>query len=313
MLRCKAVIAALLLLFLCHLPFLLPSPALAQGGIILSPARILATVSRGETIEKTINIENQGDTSVRIHSYVMDFSADSESSFNVFEPGHESYSCARWLSFEDPYFDLSPGESRIVDVTISVPVDVEPGGHYAALFFETTSPEEPEGTSVSTICRIASLFYLTIPGITDADIVTDAEITSLLLPGWVEKGPVDVGVVVRNTGNVHLDIAAKAYFSYFGGRKVSELDLGQITVLPHSERTIKATWDETPFIGKVKARIVIGYLDQNGEVVNKTATGGFWINQWKIMSMILVIICVLGLLIWRLQLYKKYHFSIKRR
>ena len=80
--------------------------------------------------------------------------------------------------------------------------------------------------------RIPSLFYFTITGITEAEVLADADIVSLLLPRWVEKGPVEIGAVVSNKGNVHFTIAAKAYFGGFQGKKLGELDLGQLTILP---------------------------------------------------------------------------------
>ena len=68
-----------------------------------------------------------------------------------------------------------------------------------------------------------SQFYLTIPGVTEADVVAKAEIVSLSFPGWAVGGPVKIAVLVRNTGNVHLDIATKAYLYGLWGRKIGEL------------------------------------------------------------------------------------------
>ena len=85
-------------------------------------------------VERVIEMENLGDESARIHAYVMDFSIDKNNNFVFSEPGHGSYSAARWLNIDEAYFDLAPGETRRVKVTILVPTEVEPGGHYAALF-----------------------------------------------------------------------------------------------------------------------------------------------------------------------------------
>jgi P pilus assembly chaperone PapD len=310
MLSYNGRIAAIsLLLVLLLSPF--SSPTLAQGGIKVSPAKIDLVIGKGQTAEEVISVENQGDRLARIRVYAMDFSIDKESDFAFNEPGHESYSCARWLTIDEAEFDLNPGESKGVKVTVSVPTEVEPGGHYAALFFETAPLEAPPGVSVTIAGRIPSLFYLTIPGITEADVFSDAEIASLLLPGWVEKGSVEMGVVVRNTGNVHLTIAAKAYFSGFRGEKIGELDLGQMVILPRSERIMKGSWEKTPLFSKVKASVVIGYFDQQGELVNKTKTADFWVIPWKLVLIIVVALGLLILLIWRLR--KRYRLRIERK
>jgi P pilus assembly chaperone PapD len=286
-------------------------PASAGVSITVSPTKIDLTLNTTEIAIQEINVQNPGSESTRIHAYAMDFSINEEGDFTFSDPGYESYSCATWLNIDEADFDLGPGETKDVKVTISVPQEVEPGGHYAALFFETVPPETQSGVSVAIAGRIPSLFYLTIPGITDADIVTNAEITSLLLPGWIEKGPVEIGVTVRNTGNVHLPIAAKAYFTDFRGRDAGELYLGQAVVLPDSERVIKATWEETPFIGKVKTSIVIGYFDQHGELVNRSQTGDFQVVPWKIIVVAISSICLLILLV--LVLRKRFRFRIERR
>lgn len=302
-----AAISLLLVLLLS----LFSSPTLAQGGIKVSPAKIDLVVGRGQTAEEVISIENQGDNLARIRAYAMDFSIDEESNFAFYEPGHESYSCARWLTLDEAEFDLNPGATKEVKVTVAVPDEVEPGGHYAALFFETALLEAPPGVSVTITGRIPSLFYLTIPGITEADVFSYAEIVSLILPGWLEKGPVEAGVVVRNTGNVHLTIAAKAYFSGFRGEKIGELDLGQVVVLPHSERIMKGSWEKPPLFSKVKASVVIGYFDQQGELVNKSKTADFWVIPWKLLVIIVVALALLILLVWWLR--KRYRLKIEQK
>ena len=71
------------------------------------PTWVELTVNRGEQAGKTINVQNQGSELIRMRAYVMDFSIDREGNFAFSEPGHESYSAARWLSFEKSGFELS--------------------------------------------------------------------------------------------------------------------------------------------------------------------------------------------------------------
>ncbi len=246
---------------------ILPNSAQAQGGIKVWPTRVDLNISEGEQAQRIITVKNQGGEPIGVCAYVMDFFIDKDGNFIFSEPGHESYSASKWLSVNCTDFELASGESQEVEVIIAAPADIEPGGHYAALFFETVPSVNEEGVSISM--RIPSLFYITVPGITDTDIAANAEIASLILPGSVEKGPVDVGVVVKNSGNVHLTIAAEAYFSDLFGRS-SELDLGQVTILPNSEGTLTGSWQEDPFIGRVRANFVIGYFDRHEELVNKS-------------------------------------------
>ncbi|MGB2800343.1 MAG: hypothetical protein WBC82_10950 [Dehalococcoidia bacterium] len=303
-LRKRAIVIFLIAILLT----ILPNSAQAQGGIKVWPTKVDLTINEGEQAERIINVKNQGGETIGVRAYIMDFSVDKDSNFIFSEPGHESYSASKWLSVNCADFELAPGESQEVEVIIAAPADIEPGGHYAALFFETMPSINEEGVAIST--RIPSLFYITVPGVTDADIVADAEIVSLILPGFIEKGPVEVGVVVQNSGNVHLTIAAKAYFSdLFGGN--SELDLGQVTVLPDGEGTLTGSWQEAPFIGRVRANFVIGYFGQHEELVNNSQRGEFWVFPWKHLAAIVAVIGSLVLLI--VLLHRRYRFKIERR
>jgi P pilus assembly chaperone PapD len=295
-----AVLAALLAL---------PLTASADVSIVLSPTKIDLTVSTGETSSQGISLRNTGDEPTTVRVYAMDFSIDRENNYTFSEPGHESYSCASWLGVGETEFELGPGAAKEVEVTISVPQQVEPGGHYAALFFETVPADTEPGVSVAG--RIPSLFYLTIPGVTDADITANAEITSLQLPGWVDGGPVEVGAVVRNAGNVHLTVASRASFTDFRSRQGGEIDLGQTIVLPGAERVIAGTWDNTPFIGPARVTVTIGYFDDHGELVNRSLQGSFWIIPWKV---IMVAVASLGLIVVAiLILRKKFRLKVERR
>ncbi len=260
-------------------------PAHAQAGLKVWPTRVELSVNRGEVAIATVNVHNEGDMPATVCVYIMDFCIDRDGRFVFTEPGHESYSASEWLSVGNTDLKLGPGESREVEVVVAVPTNPEPGGHYAAIFFETGPSTNEDGVPIST--RIPSLFYITVPGVTDADVRADAEIVSLVLPGLVEQAPVQAGVVVKNTGNVHLTVAATAYFKGLSGRN-SSLDLEQMTLLPDGEGTLTGNWRELPYIGRVRASIVIGYFDEQGEVVNKSQSGDFLVIPWKQLTAIAI-------------------------
>jgi len=303
-LKAVAIIVIVLAIGFC----VFPTKTWAQEGIRVWPTRVEMMVNRGEKAGKTINVYNQGSEPIRVSAYAMDFSIGRDGDFNFYEPGHESYSASKWLNIEKADFELVPGESKEVAVVVSAPATVEPGGHYAALFFDAVPSGNQSAVSVSM--RIPTLFYITIPGITGADVIANVDILSLQLPGIAERGPVEMGVVVWNSGNVHLTVAARAHFAASLGN-ASELDLGQVIVLPNSEALMKGTLQEIPFFGKVRASVVIGYLDQNGELVNKSQTAEFWVVPWSLIGIILV---VMGLVVPAIVVMsKRYRLRVERR
>lgn len=280
----------------------------AQEGISVWPTRVEMMVNRGEEAGKTINVYNQGSEPIRVSAYAMDFSIERDGDFNFYEPGHESYSASKWLNIEKADFELAPGESKEVKVVVSAPAMVEPGGHYAALFFGAVPSGNQSAVLVSM--RIPTLFYITIPGITGEDVIANADILSLQLPGIAEKGPVEMGVVVRNSGNVHLTVAARAHFAASWGN-ASELDLGQMVILPNSEGVLKGEWQRAPLFGRVRVSVMIGYLDQKGELVNKSQTAEFWVVPWSLIG---IIVGVMGLGVPAIVvLRKRYRLKVERR
>jgi P pilus assembly chaperone PapD len=299
---------AVVLLLVAAIVMVSPLHAAAQGGLKVWPTWVELTVNREEEAGKAINVENQGSEPIRVVAYVMDFSIDREGNFAFSEPGHESYSASRWLSVAEADFELAPGESREVEVSISAPSEVEPGGHYAALFFEAIPSANQGAVSIST--RIPTLFYITVPGITEAEVIANADIASLVLPGFVGKGSVEAGVVVHNSGNVHLTVAARAHFSASLGGS-SELDLGQAVILPNSDGVMKSNWQQAPLFGKVRASVVIGYLDQKGELVNKSRTAEFWVVPWSLIG---IIVGVTGVVVPAIVIVsRRYRLRMERR
>jgi P pilus assembly chaperone PapD len=303
-LKAVAIIAMVSAIGFC----IFPTPISAQEGISVWPTRVEMMVNRGEKAGKTINVYNQGSEPIRVSAYAMDFSIERDGDFNFSEPGHESYSASKWLNIEKADFELAPGESKEVEVIVSAPATVEPGGHYAALFFGAVPSGNQSAVSVSM--RIPTLFYITIPGVTGADVSANADILSLQLPGIAGRGPVEMGVVVRNSGNVHLTVAAKAYFAASWGNS-SELDLGQMVILPNSEGMLKGEWQRSPLFGRVKVSVVIGYLDQQGELVNKSQTAEFWVVPWSLIG---IVVAVVGLGVpVIIVLGKRYRLRLERK
>ena len=284
--------------------FAFAGAAHAQGGIQVSPTRVDITVDQGGWASTNVTVCNRSGQAMGVVAYVMDFDAD----YAFFEPGDESYSAARWFSVNGTAFELGQGECRRIEVVITPPAHVEPGGHYAALFFQTAAAQSDGGLSVSA--RIPALFYITVPGATEADVIADAEIASLILPGTVGGKPVEVGAVVRNTGNVHLGVAARAYFVDLLNRR-SELDLGQALVLPGGEAQLKGTWPGTPFIGRVKTSVVIGFADESGALVNKARRGGFWVIPW--VPLIAAGVPLVALVALAVVMRRRYRVRLERR
>jgi len=314
-LRCVSrVLVALVAVITASLPtslHLSPAAVADGAGLKVWPVKTEKALNGGDAFRETLTVQNLNGEPLLLRLYTMDFDVDSQGGYSFLEPGHESYSCARWLGLAETEFELGPGEKREVGVEISVPEVVECGDHYGAVLCEACSVDGEEVGGVGVTARVASVFYITVPGMGPGSVVACAEISQLRLPGWVENGPVDVAVVLSNTGDVHVDVAAEIAFQDFRGRVFSTVDLGQTTILPGNERVLQTTLETTPFVGSVTARAVIGYYDHERELVNKERSVRFIVVPVKIAVGAFVGILIVTWLLLRLK--KKYHVSIQRR
>ena len=81
--------------------------------------------------------------------------------------------------------------------------------------------------------------------------------------------------------------------------------------MPNSDGVIKSNWQQAPFFGKVKASVVIGYLDQKGKLVNKSQTAEFWVVPWSLVG---IIVGVVGVVVPAIiVIRKRYRLRVERK
>lgn len=120
-------IASLLLLLL------LPLIGFA-GEVSVNPAVIDRTAQVRDNFSLQIRVENKTDSNFRFYPVVTDFSRDDGA---LFENGENGLS--DWVSINRGRFDLSPNEEEIIDFSINVDSNAEPGVYYGKLFFSQGS------------------------------------------------------------------------------------------------------------------------------------------------------------------------------
>jgi len=282
--------------------------ATAETGIAVWPTRVDMEIAPGEESAQVVSIRNDGAGPASVRAYCMDFSRDARGNTVFIEAGHESYSAATWVNLAAWEILVAPGETEQLDVLVRAPESVEPGGHYAALFFETVPSSVDAGVAIAA--RIPCLFYLTTPSTNGIAVCAEADIAGVSMPGMVESGPVELGVSVANSGNVHVTVAAKAVMDDSWGTH-SEVDLGQITLLPENQGVMWGSWDEAPFLGSVRTKVVIGYYDGEGELINKEQGQRFLVVPWRVLTGLVFAASFLAI-IGRL-LVGRYRFRVERR
>ena len=136
----------------------MPSTALADVTVALSPSLFEFGVDPGATFAETIMVSNEGEDAAFISVEV-----------GPYGDGGENTTAVPWLRAEPDEFELQPGTDREVTVSVKVPRQTEPGGRYATVFFHT-SPLSLTGTQSGFVggtgvgVQIGSVFLLTVRG-----------------------------------------------------------------------------------------------------------------------------------------------------
>lgn len=152
----------LLLIFLIGL--LVPGVCLAQsnptGGISVTPSIVHIDLSV-DPAEYTLTYTNNFNSDVVLKLSAKDFTALEDSYqlefLNQNQDQNYKYGLSSWISFENPYLDLSPHETSTVKVFIDKQ-KITRGGHYASILAEVTQPQTTKDIGVQAV--ISSLLFV---------------------------------------------------------------------------------------------------------------------------------------------------------
>jgi len=299
------------LLFVFALLVFLSVPAVSKAFIVSPPIFDELVIEQGQSDEVTITLVNSLDEPVELFPFTQNFAADenSEEGKAILIPVEENFGLAEWLKpSTDKVFVEGKGE---VDITVSikVPENADPGGHYAVLFFSKNPPNVDEGVGIGE--NIGTLFLVTVPG----DINESAEILDFSSDsGFYTQLPVNFDYRVKNNGSVHFKPRGEIEIKNLLGMK-TKVDPNPKggNALPNSVRHLTASWvkDENRIekggfmhnlsnewhnfaLGRYKANLNLIY-GREGQTVNSAVT--FWVFPWHVVLVFVILLVALIILI----------------
>jgi hypothetical protein len=232
-----------------------------------------------QTSVEEITVTNRSGKTLDVSFTTVDFegSVDPEDSHILVEDGSSPWGAQFWLETELDEITLDHGDTLTFDVKISVPLDAEPGGHFAAVLVESEESDLPEDTGGARVqARLTSLFLITVPG----DIDARGNINDPDVPLIADFGPVSIRLVFNNLGNVHQSPSGTVTVTNLLGQQVAEIPVQEWIVLPDSSRSTTVDWPGKWHLGPYKVRAQIAYGD-DGETLYSTST--IWFIPWKII------------------------------
>lgn len=273
-----------------------PTPV---GDYVVGPGRAEVTVKPGQSVTQLIMITNRMSDARVFRLSVEDMSGSADGSKNVVLLGDQKgpYSLKDYITFPVDTVTLNLNERAQIPVTITMPLNAEPGGYYGAVLVSTVQSDavvsDPTAPRSPIVARIGTLFFITVPGdINVSGSVTD--FSTLNHQSWFQSGPINLTITFQNTGSMHLNPYGEVDVTNMFGEPVGFVTLDPWFVLPQSLRLREVTWNRELLLGRYTftTKINRGY----GDIVDEKVIH-IWVLPWKFLAGTFVAVLVLFLLI----------------
>lgn len=259
-----SILTAVLLSFFFGLPVsAVQGEELPDTYISMSPVNETMTLNPGEVRSGTFTVANIGAKAFDFELGVKPFSVTSGDYALNYGEETKYTEISKWVSYDIPGGHLEPNETKKINYTITVPMQVTPGGQYVALTATTSSrnAENNSGAEFTIGKSVAMILYVTIPG----ELIHSGEVIENKIPQFFFDPPISVNSLISNSGNIHEDAEyILEVRSFFGDELVytnADTPLTH-TIFPESERYETIPWENSPQLGIFKVKQTIKYLGQ---------------------------------------------------
>ncbi len=288
----------------------IPGTDVQLGDFVVGPGRVELEIKPGETVVREITVTNRiaDDRLFALAVEDMSGSASGDQAAVLLGDQDGPYSLKNYFTLPSTEIALNLGERARVPVSITMPVNAEPGGYYGAVVVSTVSDKggAAKGLAQSPIiARVGTLFFITVPGETKKE-SNFIDFNTINNDWWFDKGPINFILAHENTGSVHLNAYGEIRINNIFGDEVGYVELDPWFVLPGSLRTREVTWNSEFLLGRytVTAHINRGYDD-----IVDTKTIHLWVVPWQVLA---TIFGVLFIVIFTVRLFFS-KFELKRK
>ncbi|MFV0484619.1 MAG: hypothetical protein ACK5MU_00065 [Candidatus Saccharimonadales bacterium] len=271
-------------------------------GLTVSPSiDMMGDLKPGETYERSITAENPSDETIAFKVLVSSFwieGDDYKIKWGVSESQHGKI--AEWTDIDQTkVYEVAAGESYTLDYNLTVPEDQAGGAQH--LMVTISMGSNGEGGFIATEMNLNTLIYATVEG----DVEAGAEIVSNAIQGFSFVPSASTNSVVKNTGNVDLNVKYMIYASsFFSGEQAFMTEEDKMLIVD-STRMYEQVWTDAPQLGIFNLTQEITIM---GEV--HTFTGVVVICPlWLIVALAIAIVMMTVYVIYRYNFRKKHRRS----
>lgn len=284
----KLLIAPLTTVMVLSVVFTARAQQTPGQGLEISPPLIELNVDPGQSTSFPVRVRNVTDAAIIAKGSVDDFVAageDGQPKLLLEENAEPSpYSFKPWVQ-SIPDINLAAKEAKTTEVSIQVPQNASPGGHYGVIRFSAVAPElEDQGVALSA--SVGTLVLINVSG----ELVNKASLTEIYTAqngqkrSFFETGPITFVERIRNEGNVHFKPIGTLRITNMFGKEVKVLSVNEPggNVLPQSTRRFEQELSSKRLFGRYKVEANIQYNGQNLE-----STMSFWVVPYKTVTLVI--------------------------
>lgn len=261
--------------------------SLAMG---VSPALREVIAKPGTTAKFTVTVSNLTKDPIPVKGMMSSFQPLEE----VSPKDKAIFDASQWLSLSEPAFILYPEQQKRITVTVAVPRDASPGGHYATVFFQ---PAVAATTVTPNTAYIGTKVGVQAFMVVEGDIREGLEASEPKASFINERGPVQFNFDFKNTGNVHLMPTANLEIYDFRARRIASIPIKPSLVLPRTTKPYTVTWDNKGKKGRFLAKLDVSYGTRKGRKTSQYHS--FWVMPFLRFGTWGVVFVAIGLVGWR--------------
>ena len=258
-------------------------------GLSVSPSvGKLGYLEPGETYDREITIVNHAEQDITFQAFTSSFWVEDESYELKWGASKSQYGkIAGWTDIDPAKdYEVKAGETYKFKYRISVPED-QPGGSQRLMVTISMNSGKGEGF-VRTETHLNTLLYANIEG----DVHPNAEIVSRSIQGFSFTPSISSTSVLKNTGDVDLDVTYKLYATKFFGGEQAFLEEEQKVLMTDSSRMFGQAWTQAPYLGVFNVTQEITVLGEAHVFSGVVVICPLWLIVAAVLALALMIVCL---------------------
>ncbi len=276
----------------------------ANRGLSVSPSNFEISANPGDQVVKSITLQNLTDQDFDIGVDRRNFTAKGEEGSVDLTTNDTGFALSSWISVTPTRTNIPSNGKTTFRLTVSIPKNAEPGGHFGSIVFRTIPKANLNQTGALLSQEIGALLLVKVAGEVKENAAMEEFSANKMFYEW---GPVTFTARIKNDSLVHIKPEGSIVIEGMFGQKDS-IAFDTRNVLPQATRKILTTWNKSLLIGKYKANILLVYGDHNQTIA---ATTEFWAFPVRLFLILLVVLFLLFLMRKRLGRSLKILFTGK--